>query len=122
VDTSRFGAVEMFDSELQSVRVTGSKLSFVNLRSSTLRDVAFEHCVIDELDLGQARAERVSFTDCTISAILLDHARLSHVDLRGLDLTRISGVEFLRGAAITPAQAMDLSGVFAGHLGISVVD
>ena len=122
VDASRFGAVETFDSEWKSVRVTGSKLSFVNLRSSTLRDVAFEHCVIDQLDLGQARAERVSFAGCTVGALLIDQATLSHVDLRGLDLTRISGVEFLRGAALSPTQVMELSHLFAEHLGIVVVD
>ncbi|WP_228760032.1 pentapeptide repeat-containing protein [Pseudactinotalea sp. HY158] len=123
IEGSRFGAVELFDADLQSVRVSDSKLSFVNLRSATLRDVHFAHCVIDELDLAQARAERIAFEGCTVGRIRFDHAQLRHVDLRGLGLggiSGISGIESMDGAVISSRQAAELTGLFAEHLGITV--
>ena len=51
-----------------------------------------------------------------------DHAVLSNVDLRGLDIERISGVESMSGTVISSLQAADLSGAFARHLGITVND
>lgn len=122
INNSRFGAVEMFDADLESVRITGSKLSFVNLRAARLRDIAFDHCVIDELDLVEARAQRIAFNNCKVAAIQLDHAQLRHVDLRGLDLSSVSGVDSMSGAIISFTQAVDLTSAFAQHLGITVAD
>lgn len=80
----------MYDARLESVRITDSKLSFVNLRASKL-----------------AR--------CPVRS-------LRHVDLRGLDLESISGVDSLRGAVVSSTQAVDLARIFADHLGLTVVD
>lgn len=94
----------------------------MNLRASKLLDVQFDRCVIDELDLGEAHVERLAFRDCTLRALRFDHAQLRHVDLRGLDLESISGVDSLRGAVVSSTQAVDLARIFADHLGITVVD
>ncbi|WP_198928450.1 pentapeptide repeat-containing protein [Tersicoccus sp. Bi-70] len=119
---SRLGAVELDGADLRSVAITGSKLTYVNLRTASLRDVAFTDCVIDELDLTQAEADRVALDGCTVGTLLIDHARLRHVDLRGAELRTISGVDALRGAVLSSAQAADLAEAFAAHLGITVSD
>nr|WP_234037483.1 pentapeptide repeat-containing protein [Leucobacter sp. L43] len=112
----------MFDSDLESLHISESKLSFVNLRASRLRDVQFEQCVIDELDLAEARAERIAFTGCSVRSLCLDHAQLRDVDLRELDLSSVSGVESMRGTIISFTQAVDLTSAFAQHLGITIAD
>ncbi len=117
---SRLGAVEMHDAELRAVRFAHSKLSFVNLRAAELRDVRFDHCIIEELDLSQVQAERLAFRDCTIGTIRFDSARLRHVDLRGLELRSLSGVDSMSGTILSTSQALDLSTLFAEHLGITV--
>lgn len=122
ISDSRLGAVEMSDADLTSVLVSESKLSFVNLRGSRLRDVRFDRCVIDELDLGGADAERVAFTETTVRSLRLDRSTLRDVDLRGLDLSNVSGVEAMRGTVITFGQAADLTSAFARALGITVID
>ena len=56
LEASRIGAAELYDADLHSVRVTGTRIGFANVRGARLRDVVFDDCVIDELDLSQAVA------------------------------------------------------------------
>ncbi len=120
IEASRLGAVELYESEIDTVEISGSKLSFVNLRRARLKDVLLSDCVIDELDLSQATAERVAFVDCQVDTLLLQGARLTHVDLRGAELHTIGGLESARGAIVSAEQLLDLAPVMAAHLGIAV--
>lgn len=122
LESSRLGAVEMYESELRNVAITGCKLSYLNLRGANLRDVLFTDCVIDELDLDQATAERVAFHDCRIDTLQVHGARLTDVDLRGADLSVVGGLDSLRGAVIDAEQLLMLASAFAQHLGVRVVD
>jgi uncharacterized protein YjbI with pentapeptide repeats len=117
---SRMGSMEVYDSEWQSVVVSGSKLGWVNLRSARMRDVRFTGCTIDELDLSGAQLSRVAFEDCAVETLRLDDARLTHVDLRGLDLHVIAGIEGLRGATLSHEQTVLMAPLFAEHLGVRV--
>jgi uncharacterized protein YjbI with pentapeptide repeats len=119
---SRLGSLELYDSGLQSVHLVGCKLGYVNLRGAELRDVQFTDCTIDELDLGRARATRVAFRDCRIASLDLTGATLSHVDLRGLALQQLTGIEGLKGATLDSSQVALLADLFAARLGIDVVD
>jgi len=119
---SRVGAFDLFEGTVRSLVIEDSKLGLVNLRCSDVRDVVFRDCLIDELDLSQSRAERVAFRNTEVRTLIVDHAQLKHVDLRGLESSGFSGVEFLRGAVISTHQAVALSSAFARHLGIAVAD
>lgn len=117
---SRLGAVEMFESELRSVRFARSRLIWLNLRSAKLTDVLFEDCIFDEVDFAQVTGQRVAFRNCTATMARFDRAKLADVDLRGLDFTGISGLDGLRGATVSAFQATMLNDVFLDHFGISV--
>lgn len=120
LSSSRLGAVEAYDSELSQVSFDGSKLGWLNLRASKLQDVVFRSCRIDELDLSDATLIRVSFEDCTVETITLNGTRAQHLDLRGLEFSRIEGFEGMRGSRVTERQAIELLDVFAAHLGIEI--
>lgn len=120
ISESRLGALETYDAFLQETRFTNSKLGWVNLRESKLSDVAFEDCIIDELDLTGCTATRVSLTNCTINTLSLHNTKLTHVDLRGLSVETINGLDSLRGATISTEQVMTLAPLFAHHLGLRV--
>lgn len=122
VESSRLGSAEAFSAQWNAVGMSGSKLDFLNLRGSVLRDVSFTDCVIGELDLVGAKLTRVSFSNTRIGSLLLDGASLEHVDLRGADLRAISGFGSLRGATLSHLQLTELSGLLAEHLGINVRD
>ncbi|QRY84019.1 pentapeptide repeat-containing protein [Tsukamurella tyrosinosolvens] len=122
VDDARIGAVELMDSKLRSVVFTDVRLGFVNLRGAGLTDVIFRGCMLDGIDAGDATLTRVSFEDCTAGEIDVTRAKLQHVDLRGLQVERIRGLEGIAGATMSHLQVLGLAEVFAAHLGIHVTD
>ena len=122
LDGGRIGSAELYDSGVTAVRISGCKLGFVNLRGAKLTDVVFEDCRIDELDLGGARVSRVAFPGCSIGTLALQRAELSDTDLRGADLSEITGVEGLRGATIDSAQLSLLAPLLARTAGLRVED
>ncbi|AUN41243.1 pentapeptide repeat-containing protein [Tsukamurella tyrosinosolvens] len=122
VDDARIGAVELMDSKLRSVVFTDVRLGFVNLRGAGLTDVIFRGCMLDGIDAGDATLTRVSFEDCTAGEIDVTRAKLQHVDLRGLQVERIRGLEGIAGATMSHLQVVGLAEVFAAHLGIHVTD
>ncbi|WP_026851551.1 pentapeptide repeat-containing protein [Glaciibacter superstes] len=122
LDGSRLGSAEFYDSTWESVHISNCKLGFVNLRGAVLRDVLFSNCTIDELDLGGATVQRVAFTDTAVRSLDVTRATLENVDLRGLDLCSITGLEGLRGATVNSFQVSELASLFATQLGIKVED
>lgn len=117
---SRVGALDIYDAEIRSTRCIGSKFDWINLRSSTLEDMLFEDCTINELDLGGASAARVAFVNCHVGSLALAHTRLADVDLRGLEIGTISNLEGLAGATVDAQQVTTLAPALASHLGIRV--
>lgn len=121
VTRSRLGAVEAYEGTFDGLTLTEVKISYLNARAATWKDVLLRRCVIDELDLVGANLTRVSFDECRIGSLELSGVSCSHVDLRSADLRRVSGLSGLAGCTITPEQLYDLSGILAAHLGIAVV-
>jgi uncharacterized protein YjbI with pentapeptide repeats len=116
----RIGSAELYDAGLNGVEFVGMKLGFVNLRGSTLTDVMFHDCVVDELDIADARLLRVSFEGTRIRAAEGSNTRIEHVDLRGADLDRVERLEGFRGATIAADQLYTLAPLLAAQAGYRV--
>ena len=116
----RVGSAELYDAGLNGVEFVGMKLGFVNLRGSTLTDVVFRDCVIDELDIADARLLRVSFDGTRVRAAEGSNTRIDHVDLRGADLDRVERLEGFRGATIGADQLYTLAPLLAAQAGYRV--
>jgi len=116
----RVGSAELYDAGLNGVEFVGMKLGFVNLRGSTLTDVVFRDCVVDELDIADARLLRVSFEGTRIRAAEGSNTRIEHVDLRGADLDRVERLEGFRGATIGADQLYTLAPLLAAQAGYRV--
>lgn len=116
----RVGSAELYDAGLNGVEFVGMKLGFVNLRGSTLTDVVFRDCVIDELDIADARLLRVSFDGSRIRAAEGSNTRIDHVDLRAADLDRVERLEGFRGATIGADQLYTLAPLLAAQAGYRV--
>ncbi|MGP9781100.1 pentapeptide repeat-containing protein [Glutamicibacter sp. AOP12-B1-11] len=119
---SRFGSAELSDSSTDSVVFDHCKFGWVNLRSAQLRDVLFRDCTFDEIDLQQAKAQRVRFENCRTGTLSVERANLSSVDLTGLEMSQVQGIEGLRGATISEQQLSSLSHEFAAYLGLRIKD
>lgn len=120
IDGGRIGSAELYDAGLNGVEFVGMKLGFVNLRGSTLTDVVFHDCVVDELDIADARLLRVSFEGTRIRAAEGSNTRIEHVDLRGADLDRVERLEGFRGATIAADQLYTLAPLLAAQAGYRV--
>jgi uncharacterized protein YjbI with pentapeptide repeats len=120
ISRSRLGAVVAYEGSLDGLVIADTKISFLNARSGTWKDVLMQRCVIDELDLVGAKLTRVRFEDCQIRSLELTGTTCHDVDLRTADLREISGLAGLGGCTISPDQLHDLSGALAAHLGILV--
>ncbi|MCX4906636.1 pentapeptide repeat-containing protein [Streptomyces sp. NBC_00878] len=119
---ARLGGVQLHGAVLERVVVRGGKIDYLNLREARLRDVVFEGCVLVEPDFGGARLERVEFVDCVLKGADFSGVSLVDVDLRrAAEVGFTRGVDRLAGAVISPAQLVDLAGVFAAELGVRVV-
>lgn len=118
---SRFGSADFSDSSIDSVTFDHCKFGWVNLRTAQVRDVVFRDCSFDEIDLQQAKAQRLKFENCRTATLNVERANLSSVDLTGLEIAQVQGIEGLRGAMISEQQLMALSHEFAAHLGIRVM-
>jgi uncharacterized protein YjbI with pentapeptide repeats len=117
---SRLGAVEAYEASFDGLVVADTKISYLNARSATWKDVLLQRCVIDELDLVGAKLARVRFESCQIGSLDLTRTTNADVDLRGAELRQISGLTGLAGCTISPEQLDDLSGPLASQLGITV--
>lgn len=120
VERPRWGSAELFDARLESVRVSGGKIDFLNLRGSAMTDVIFENCAIGELDLGGVHATRVALIGCRVGTLDVTGALLSAVDLRSTSFDRIDGLAGLRGAIVDDDQLTLLAPLFAAQFGVIV--
>lgn len=117
---SRLGAGSLYDSAIDSLRVVGTKVGFLNLRGSAVNDLVLEDCAIEEIDLSDAVLTRATFSGCTIGTLTIRGTTLRHVDLRGAHLGTVEPVANLRGAVIDAGQLVEIAAVLADGLGIVV--
>ena len=122
LEGTRWGSAELYDSSLESVRISGGKLDFVNLRSSTLTDVEIADCIIGDLDLTEAKGVRVALRNCRIGTLTLSGSRLRELDLRSTEFRALNGLDGLGGVTIDSYQLAFLAPSLAEHLGVRVED
>jgi uncharacterized protein YjbI with pentapeptide repeats len=120
IEHARWGSAELFDSELESVILSGGKIDFLNLRGARLTDVLIEDAQITELDLASCVGTRVAIRNCRIDTIDFTRATCLDVDLRDSTFSRVVGIEGMRGTILSEPQLTDFAPVMAGLLGIQI--
>jgi uncharacterized protein YjbI with pentapeptide repeats len=120
IDNARWGSAELFDSEFESVIISGGKIDFLNLRGAKLTDVLIENAQITELDLASFIGTRVAVRNCRIDTIDFTRATCLDVDLRETTFARVVGIQGMRGTILNDTQLADFAPVMASLLGIRV--
>ncbi len=120
VDNARWGSAELFDSEFESVIISGGKIDFLNFRGAKLTDVLIENAQITELDLASFIGTRVAVRNCRIDTIDFTRATCLDVDLRDTSFARVLGIQGMRGAILSEHQLAEFAPIMAGQLGIRV--
>lgn len=116
----RIGSLDLASAELGNVSADRLMAGYINLSGATLADVEFVECDFTTIDALRLRARRVRFTRCTAEELDLSAATLEDVDLRGLDVTRMTGLDGIRGATVTPEQLSALAPELARAAGLRV--
>lgn len=120
ISGGRLGAMMMAAGTWTGVRVLGSRIGFLNLAGAKLEDVLFEDCEIGSLDARGAQLRSVAFVDCSMDELNIAEATLDKVDLSGLRLRSLVGIERLRGAIVGHQQLLDLAPLLAAQFGLEV--
>ena len=120
IDNARWGSAELFDSEFESVILSGGKIDFLNFRGAKLTDVLIENAQITELDLASFVGTRVAIRNCRIDTIDFTRATCLDVDLRETTFSRVLGIQGMRGAILSEQQLTDFAPIMAAQLGIRV--
>lgn len=127
---------------LRRVVFAGTRLTGAQWTRGTLTDVVFRDCRIDLATFGGTTFERVAFEDCLLMqsdfrdalwrAVRFERCdltegdfgglRIAQAQLRGCTLDGAVGVERLRGAAMPWGDIVGHAGLFAGALGIKLLD
>lgn len=126
---------------LSRVAFYDSRVMGISLEESTLNDVLFEGCQFDYATLTRVRFKGsvafvncrfreavliggdwgpVVFEDCSLVGVELDSVKMKGTDIRGCEVSGITGVFFLRGAQVSPGQLPELFDSFAKDLELTV--
>ncbi len=116
----RIGALVLTGAHLTRVRIRAVKVDFLNVRGATVQDVSLADCVVGELTAATGQLSDVTLAGSRFGEIDVNGSTLRNVDISRAAVDRISGLEHLRGAVISPGQLLDLAPSIADHLGITV--
>jgi uncharacterized protein YjbI with pentapeptide repeats len=128
--------------DLRRVAITGARLTGAQWTGGTIADTAFCDCRVDLATFAGTTFERVTFDGCLLAqadfrdallrSVRFDHCDLTEVDLAGVRLDRcelrgcaldgLAGAERLRGAAMPWTDVVANAALFAGALGVRVLD
>ena len=118
----RLTGAELAESELSDVVFSDCRLDLGGLRFAKLERVVFRDCRMAECDLYGATLEDVVFERCELREATLSDVTVRRVDLIGCELAGLRGAEALRGARMPWHDVLQNGPVFAGALGIVVLD
>lgn len=119
---SRFGLLDLSSSTLLRLTITDTKIDFLNLRGTAIREVVLTRVRLGEVSLTDATGTTLSFEDCSVGTVELHNTRLEKVDLSRSTLLRIDGLASLRGVVLGLDQVLNLAPSMATVLGATIAE
>jgi uncharacterized protein YjbI with pentapeptide repeats len=98
------------------------RADMASFEGSRLERIAFSGCDLREADFRQARLTSVAFSGCDLTGADISGARFEDCSMAGCTLDGMRGVDRLRGVAMPWADILAAAGVFAGELGVRLLD
>jgi uncharacterized protein YjbI with pentapeptide repeats len=120
--TVRLTGADLAESTFRDVRFVGCRLDLAAARLSRFERVVFSDCRLEELDLYGAQLQDVLFERCVLREATISNVKAKRVELRGCDLTGLRGAEALRGIRMPWNDVLENAPLFAGAVGIEIVD
>ena len=77
---------------------------------------------IGEVSLTDGVGTSLRFVDCTVGTVELHNSRVATVDLSTSALTKVDGLDSMRGLVLTLDQVLELGPAMATHLGVTIAE
>ncbi|MGV8850806.1 MAG: pentapeptide repeat-containing protein [Propionibacteriaceae bacterium] len=122
IKDSRFGLLDLSASTLLRLTITDTKIDFLNLRGTAIREVVLTRVRLGEVTLGDATGTTLMFDDCLIGTVELHNTRLEKIDLSTSSLQRIDDLASLRGVVLSLDQVLNLAPAMATVLGATIAE
>jgi uncharacterized protein YjbI with pentapeptide repeats len=122
VTGSRLTGLQWTGGEVGESSFSDCRADMASFESSKLSHVVFSDCDLRDADFRSARLEAVRFERCDLAGADLGGARLERCSMRGCVLDGLRGVDRLRGVAMPWEDIAAAAGVFAGEIGVRVLE
>ncbi len=106
----------------KDVMFTDCRIDGVNFRGSTFERCAFDACDLSRADFYGARLAPATVRRCSLIEADFSKAQCEGLDVRGSDLTGVTGASSLRGCTMTTDQMIPLGLALVADLGVRVED
>lgn len=117
----RMTGLQLINSTIRNVIVEDCRLDYASLvRVRATGAVAITGCSLDRARLDGCTLPGAAVTNCPMAAIELVDCVLRDADLRGSDLSTLSGLASLRGAVIGAEQLAPLAEILVRELSLRV--
>jgi uncharacterized protein YjbI with pentapeptide repeats len=122
VSGSRLTGLMWTAGDVRESQFRDCRADLASLESTKLSHVSFEDCNLRDADLRSTRMESVRFERCDLTGADISGARLERCSMRGCTLDGLRGVDRLRGVAMPWEDILAAAGVFAGELGVRLLE
>lgn len=118
----RMTGIQLAESTIRDAEIVDCRVDLAAFRMTRLERVVFQGCQLQELDLVEAQLSSVVFEACDLTGADFSHARFGRCEMRGCTLTGAVGIERLRGVAMPWSDIVGLAGEMAAAIGIRMLD
>lgn len=113
-------SLDLSASIIRDVQFEDCKIDSLNLRMTEQSEITFKNCLIEDLDIYGASAKNVKLESCTIKKLQLNGAKLNKFDISGSEVETVDGITSAKGLIINEGQLYQLSPLMAADIGITV--
>jgi uncharacterized protein YjbI with pentapeptide repeats len=122
VDDGRLTGLFWTGGEVRDAVFRDCRADLASFERSRVEQVVFDGCNLRDADFRQARLSSVGFLRCDLTGADISGARLEHCEMRGCTIEGLRGVDRLRGVAMPWLDILSAAGVFAGEIGVRLLD
>jgi uncharacterized protein YjbI with pentapeptide repeats len=125
ISRTRFDACKLLGARFEGVSMdhvvfTGCKLDYAMLdRVRAVGPVIFDHCSLRETEFSGCVLAGALFDECDLTLAAFGRGNYRGCDLRGNDLSAVTGAHYLKRVIIDRFQLMQLAGALAAEMDVT---
>jgi uncharacterized protein YjbI with pentapeptide repeats len=122
VSGARLTGLAWTSGEIGEATFSDCRADLASFERTGMSGVVFEDCNLREADFRATRMESVAFRRCDLTGADISGARMGGCSMAGCTIEGLRGVDRLRGVAMPWPDILAAAGVFAGEIGVRLLD